>query len=57
MIELLITLLVLVLIAGLVWWAITQIPLPDPVRWVVIVVFVIVLCIILLRLIPGVNLG
>lgn len=47
MISLLVTLLILALIAGLIWYVISLIPLPPPfgmvLRVVVVVVFVIIL--------------
>lgn len=60
MIETLITLVVYLIIAGLIWWAVTTIvsviPLPEPIRTVVNVLLVVVLCLIviyaLLPLIP-----
>lgn len=57
MISLLITLLIICLIAAIAWWALSQLPLPDPIRWVVIVIFALILIIVLLRLVPGVDLG
>lgn len=49
----LIALLILVLVAGLLWWAITQIPLPAPLAMVVQVVFVVVFALILLGMLFG----
>jgi len=43
MISLLITLLIVCLVAGIVWWALQQIPLPAPVRMIVVVVFALIL--------------
>lgn len=57
MLNLLIALLVICLIAYLVWWAISQIPLPEPIRVVVIVIFAIIMIVVLLKFIPGVNFG
>lgn len=57
MISLLVTLLIICLIAYVVWWALSQIPMPEPIRVVVIVIFAIILILILVRLIPGVNIG
>ncbi len=42
MISLLVTVLIAALIFYLVWWALSQIPLPQPVRTVVIVILVII---------------
>lgn len=47
MLGLLIQLLILVVIAGIVWWVIGQIPLPQPLRLVVIVIFAIIAIIVL----------
>lgn len=53
----LITLLVYLCILGIIWWAITQIPLPPPFRVVVNVVIAIVAIIMLLSLLgDGVHL-
>ena len=57
MISLLITLLILVVIFSLVYWALTQIPLPQPIRAVVIVILVIIAIIVLLQFIPGLHYG
>jgi hypothetical protein len=51
--SLLIYLLIGALIFGLAWWALSQIPLPQPVRAVVIVILVIVAILFLLRLLPA----
>lgn len=50
LIHLLIYLIVLCLVFGIAWWAITQIPLPPPIRTVVIVVFALIMILILLSL-------
>lgn len=39
MISLLIGLIVLCLVVGIAFWIIQQIPLPQPMRWIVYVVF------------------
>ena len=52
MIELLITLLVLVAIAGVVWWVLQSVPLPEPLRIVVIVIVAIIAILVLLRFVP-----
>ena len=49
----LISLLILVLVAGLLWWAISQIPLPQPLGMVVQVVFVVIFALILLGMLSG----
>ena len=48
LVHLLIWLLVLGAIVAVLWWAINQIPLPEPIRTVVTVVFVIVVLLICL---------
>lgn len=53
MLELLITLLVVGLILAIIWWAISQIPLPAPFSWVVRVVFALIVAIILIDLLLG----
>lgn len=50
--EVLISLLVLCLILGLVWWAISIIPLPPPAKIVAQVVLAIIAIIALLELVP-----
>lgn len=52
-IVMLISLLVLLLIVGLVYWAITTIPLPQPIRVIAIVILVIVAVVYLLGYLPG----
>ena len=52
MIEALISVIIYLLIAGLIWWAVTTvigvIPLPEPIKTVVNVLLVVVLCLILI---------
>lgn len=63
MIEVLISVIIYLLIAGLIWWAVTTIlgviPLPEPIKTVINVLMVVVLVLIiiyaLLPLIPGGN--
>lgn len=52
MISVLITLLVLCLIAGIIWWALGLIPLPPMARNIVGVVFAIILLLWLLQALP-----
>lgn len=54
--ELLISLLVVLLIIGLAYWAVNAIPLPQPVRVAAIVVIAIIAIIFLLSYVPGVHL-
>ena len=49
----LITLLVIVLVAGILWWAVTMIPLPDPAATIVRVVFAVILALVLLSMLFG----
>lgn len=61
MIEILISIIIYLIIAGLIWWAVTTIlgiiPMPEPIKTVVRVLMIVVLCLIviyaLLPLIPG----
>jgi hypothetical protein len=60
MISTLISIIVFLIIAGLIWWAVTTIlgviPLPDPIKAVVNVLLVVVLCLILIyALLPLAN--
>lgn len=48
MIDLLVNLLILCLVLGLIWWALTSIPLPAPFGVVVRVVFAILAIVLLL---------
>jgi heme A synthase len=50
LIHLLIVLIVLGLIFFIVWWAISQIPMPEPIATVVRVLFVLIIVLILLGL-------
>jgi len=54
MITLVVYILVAALIFSLVYWALTQIPLPQPVRTVAIVLMVVIAVVFLLSLLPGV---
>lgn len=54
MISTLISLLILLLILGIVWWVIGQIALPAPIKQAVIVVFAIIVIVVLLGYLPGV---
>lgn len=61
MIGALISLVVYLIIAGIIWWAVTTIvgvlPLPDPIKKVINVLMVVILCLILvfalLELLPA----
>lgn len=51
--ETLIALLVILAIIGILWWAVTQIPLPPPVRIAASVIVAIVAVVVLLNYLPG----
>lgn len=63
MISALISVLIYLIIAGLIWWAVSTIinviPLPEPIKTVVNVILIVVLCLIviyaLLPLIPQIG--
>lgn len=52
MIETLISIVIYLVIAGLIWWAISSIlavvPLPEPIRTVINVIMIVVLCLIVI---------
>ena len=50
----LIWLLVMLAIFAVIWWAITQMNLPDPIRIVVVCVMAIIALLLLLSLVPGI---
>lgn len=52
MLSLLIGLIILCLIVAIAWWIIQQIPIPPPLRWVVYVVFGLVVLLIVLNYLP-----
>lgn len=54
MISLLINVLVLVIVVGLIWWLITQLPIPEPFGRFAQVVIVVVACIALIYLLLGI---
>jgi hypothetical protein len=53
MLTTLFSLLIVVLVLGLVWWLIGQLPIAPPVRTVVTVIFVAIAVFILLSFLPG----
>jgi len=57
MVSLLVTLLILCLVASLIWWILGMLPLPPPVRNIVLVVFAVVVLIWLLEALPLGGLG
>lgn len=52
MIETLITVIIYLVIAGLIWWAVTTIlgviPIPEPIKTVINVLMIVVLCLIVI---------
>jgi len=60
MIDTLISLIVLLIVVGLIWWAVTTIlgviPLPEPIKTVINVLMIVVLCLIVIyALVPLIN--
>jgi len=53
MIATLIWLLVMLAIFAIVWWAIQQMGLPDPIKIVVVVIMAIIALLVLVSLLPG----
>lgn len=53
LISLLVTILILALIAGVVWWTLNQITLPPPVRMIVNVALGIICILVLLGMVVG----
>lgn len=62
MIDVLINLVILLIICGVIWWAVTQIlpllPLPDPFRRVINVLLILILCLVIIyALLPLLHLA
>lgn len=53
MLAFLIYLLILVIVASVVWWALSQFPLPAPIANIVRVLVVVIFCVILIWLLLG----
>ena len=53
MASLLITLILWLLIIAIVWWIVSHLPLPEPFRWVAVVVVGLLAIVMLLSLMPG----
>lgn len=53
MISLLVTLIVFCIVAGLVYWLLTMLPLPDPFKTIIIVAFILILILVLLGMFFG----
>ena len=51
--QLLISLLIFLVIASVVWWAVGVLPLPAPIRPVVLVVLVVIFLVYMLGFLPG----
>ena len=51
--ELLISLLIFLVIASVVWWAVGMLPLPTPIRPIVLVILVIIFLVYMLGFLPG----
>ena len=51
--ELLISLLIFLVIASVVWWAVGMLPLPAPIRPIILVVLVIIFLVYMLGFLPG----
>jgi len=58
MVETLIQLVVYLVIAGLIWWAVSTIinviPLPEPIKTVINVIMIVIICLIVLYALLGV---
>lgn len=50
MLNLLVTLVIYGLVLAIIWWAISQVPVPEPFNWVIRVVFALVVVVVLLGL-------
>ena len=62
MIETLISVVIYLVIAGLIWWAVSTIlgvvPLPEPIKTVINVVMIVILCLIVIyALLPLLHVG
>lgn len=53
MLSLLVSLLILLLIFGVIWWIMSMIPIPPEFAWIVRVVFAIIFLIALISLLTG----
>ena len=51
--ELLISLLIFLVIASVVWWAVGMLPLPAPIRPIILVVIVLLFLVYMLGFLPG----
>jgi heme A synthase len=55
MINLLIYLIIICLVLYVLWWVLSQIPLPQPIRTVAVVIFALVAVIMLLNMTGGIS--
>lgn len=55
MISLLIYLIIICLVLYVFWWVLSQIPLPQPVRTVAVVIFALIAVVVLLNFAGGVS--
>lgn len=53
MLELLVTLLILLIVMGLAWWVLTMIPLPEPIKNIATVIFVVICAVVLIYFLLG----
>lgn len=53
MLSLLISLIIWGLILAIIWWAVSQVPVPAPFSWVIRVVFALIVVIVLISLLTG----
>lgn len=55
LLQLIINLVVYGLILAIVWWAVSQIPVPEPFQWVIKAVFALIVVVVLLSLIGAIG--
>lgn len=53
MLTLLITLIIWGLILAVLWWAVSQIPVPAPFSWIIRVIFALIVVIVLIQVLGG----
>jgi hypothetical protein len=53
LIAILITLIIWGLILAVLWWAVSQIPVPEPFGWVIRVVFALIVAVVLISILTG----
>lgn len=57
MFDVLITLAVIVIVMALVWWVLQQIPLPEPINKIVMIVFVVICVFVLISVLLSLSGG